>query len=90
MPRTKSKSRERINKQFTYEDVNALIFSVPIPPHWRKGQFVFNYIDEIYGVARHVQFVDHVDCFYNDGQIDSFLRCVVDRYNYLVDCQEKK
>lgn len=60
------------------------------PKQWRKGQFVFNYIDEVYGIARHVQFVDNVDCFYLDDQIDSFLRCVVDRYNYLVDCQEKK
>jgi hypothetical protein len=59
------------------------------PKQWRKGQFVFNYIDEVYGIARHVQFVDKVDCFYLDDQIDSFLRCVVDRYNYLVDCQEK-
>ena len=59
------------------------------PKQWRKGQFVFNYIDEVYGVARHVQFVDNVDCFYIDDQIDSFLRCVVDRYNYLIDCQEK-
>lgn len=59
------------------------------PKQWRKGQFVFNYIDEVYGIARHVQFVDNVDCFYLDDQIDSFLRCVVDRYNYLVDCQEK-
>ena len=26
------------------------------PKEWRDGQFVFNYIDEMYGVARYVQF----------------------------------
>lgn len=43
------------------------------PEKWRKGQFVFNYIDTTYGVARHVQFVDEVDCFYDDKQIDKFI-----------------
>ena len=44
-------------------------------PNWsRKGQFVFNYIEETYGfVARHVQFIDHIDCFYDDEQIDAFI-----------------
>ena len=43
------------------------------PPQYRKGQAVFNYIDENYGVARYVQFVDGVDCFYNDDQINPFI-----------------
>lgn len=44
-------------------------------PKWsRKGQFVFNYIEETYGdVARYVQFIEHIDCFYNDEKIDSFI-----------------
>lgn len=43
------------------------------PKEWRRGQFVFNYIDETYGVARAVQFEDGIDCFYNDDAIDDFI-----------------
>lgn len=44
------------------------------PNCWRRGQSVFNVIEEHYGeVARHVQFVDGVDCFYNDSLIDTFI-----------------
>ena len=47
------------------------------PKEWRKGQFVFNYIEMKYGeVAREVQFVDRVDCFYRDEIIDDFTKCV--------------
>lgn len=44
------------------------------PRKWRDGQFVFNYIDCIYGVARAVQYQDGVDCFYDDTQIDEFIK----------------
>ena len=44
------------------------------PRGWRKGQFVFNYIDCVYGVARDVQLKDGVDCFYDDTQIDEFIK----------------
>ena len=38
------------------------------PKAWRKGQKVFNVIDKLYGnVARDVQFIDGVDCFYDDS-----------------------
>ena len=43
------------------------------PKEWRDGQFVFNYIDEKYRVARYVQFIEDVDCFYNDNGIESFI-----------------
>ena len=43
------------------------------PSQYRMGQAVFNYIDENYGVARYVQFVDGVDCFYDDDQITPFI-----------------
>ena len=43
------------------------------PKEWRDGQFVFNYIDRHYGVARTVQFKDGVDCFFGDEYIDSFI-----------------
>ena len=63
------------------EELKKEIFSISQPPQWRKGQFVFNYIDQIYGVARDVQFKDNVDCFYNDDKIDEFLECVIKRLN---------
>ena len=43
------------------------------PKQWRDGQFVFNYIDEVYGVARTVQFKKGIDCFYDDSKIDAFI-----------------
>lgn len=49
------------------------IYSVPIPPNWREGQFVFNRVDKLYGVARAIQFIDKVDCFYDDSKIDEFI-----------------
>ena len=50
------------------------------PKCWRKGQAVFNVIEERYGeVAREVQFIDKVDCFYVDEDIDTFIDCVWER-----------
>lgn len=43
------------------------------PERWREGQYIFNYIDVVYGVARFVQFEDKIDCFYDDSQIDAFI-----------------
>jgi hypothetical protein len=43
------------------------------PKKWRDGQFVFNHIDVEYGVARSVQFIDGVDCFYDDSKIEEFI-----------------
>ena len=44
------------------------------PKSWRKGQAVFNVIEEAFGdLARIVQFEDRVDCFYDDSKIDEFL-----------------
>lgn len=40
----------------------------------RLGQFVFNYIDANYDVARAVQFEDGVDCFYRDDLIEEFIK----------------
>ena len=45
----------------------------------RLGQEVFNIIDSEYHVARKVQFVDGVDCFYDDSNIDAFLYCCYNR-----------
>ena len=43
------------------------------PKCWRKGQSVFNIVNSKYGVSRDVQFIDGIDCFYNDEQIEPFL-----------------
>lgn len=57
---------------------NILTAMLKKPKEWRDGQFVFNYIDEVYGVARYVQFSEGVDCFYNDAKIDEFIdRCYI-------------
>jgi bisphosphoglycerate-independent phosphoglycerate mutase (AlkP superfamily) len=50
------------------------------PKAWRRGQAVFNIIDEILGVAREVQFVAGVDCFYNDNVIDDFIKTAYETY----------
>ena len=78
MSRSKSKPREVI-KQFTYEDVSTLIFSVPIPPHWRKGQFVFNRASILYGDAI-ARAVGH-DPFYKDENIKPFITALVEALN---------
>lgn len=59
----------------TYEEFITEIWErVAISPKgWRKGQAVFNIIDERWGVAREVQFVDGIDCFYNDDNIQEFI-----------------
>jgi hypothetical protein len=58
-----------------------------LPSNWRYGQKVFNYIDSQYGVARTVQFVDGVDCFYNDDIVDAF---VIRSYEHIVRQNAKK
>lgn len=60
----------------TKEELKNIVFTAMDamkPKDWRKGQFVFNYIDANYGVARAVQFEDRVDCFFRDDKIDDFI-----------------
>ena len=54
----------------TLEEFKNSIYSIEKPSHWREGQFVFNTINSLYGVARTVQFNDKIDCFYDDSKID--------------------
>lgn len=54
-------------------DMSILIASKLAHEQYRKGQAVFNYIDEFFGLARHIQFNCHIDCFYDDSQIENFL-----------------
>lgn len=56
------------------------------PKGWRDGQAIFNYIDNAYGVAREVQMIRGVDCFYNDDNINEFIEVcaqVIDNYENL-------
>ncbi len=59
----------------TYDEFVADIWEMVAksPKSWRKGQAVFNVIEEKYDVARTVQFVDGVDCFYDDTKIQDFI-----------------
>ena len=47
------------------------------PAWYRKGQFVFNYIDFEYGVCKEVIQRYGVNCFYEDDHIDRFLEACV-------------
>ena len=65
----------------TLEEFKNSIYSIEKPSHWRDGQFVFNTIDSLYGVARAVQFEDRIDCFYDDSEIDKFINACYNRLN---------
>lgn len=60
----------------TYEEFvdNVMMHTKICPPDWRKGQCVFVVVDYHFDVARECQFTHGVDCFYDDSQIDAFLR----------------
>lgn len=53
-------------------DVMNLVQECPV--YWRTGQSIFNVVDSKYGVARICQFEYNIDCFYDDDQIEPFLR----------------
>ena len=66
----------------TVEELKKEISEIEFPKNWRKGQSVFNYIDNVYGVARTIQFKYGIDCFYNDNNIEEFLNKAVEIINY--------
>lgn len=66
----------------TVEELKKEISEIEFPKNWRKGQSVFNYIDNVYGVARTIQFKYGIDCFYNDDNIDEFLNKAVEIINH--------
>ena len=57
----------------TTRELKSQIYSRPKPKNWRNGQFVFNVVDSLYGVARIAQYQYRVDCFYRDDKIDEFI-----------------
>lgn len=75
------KSKKLRFKSLTLEAFKRSIYSEPKPEEWRKGQFVFNRIQQLYGVAHKVQFEDCIDCFYNDEAIEDFINCAYARYH---------
>ena len=66
----------------TVEEFKKEISEIEFPKNWRKGQAVFNYIDNVYGIARTIQFKWGIDCFYNDNNIDEFLNKAVEIINH--------
>ena len=66
----------------TVEELKKEISEIEFPKNWRKGQSVFNYIDNVYGVARTIQFKYGIDCFYNNDNIDEFLNKAVEIINH--------
>jgi hypothetical protein len=52
----------------------------------RKGQAIFNYVDEKYGVAREAQFTHKIDCYHLDENIEEFIKCT---YSILQDLNDK-
>lgn len=66
----------------TVEELKKEISATKFPKNWRKGQSVFNYIDNVYGIARTIQFKYGIDCFYNDDNIDEFLNKAVEIINH--------
>ena len=65
----------------TLEEFKNSIYRIEKPSHWREGQFVFNTIDSLYGVARTVQFNDKIDCFYDNSKINQFINACYNRLN---------
>lgn len=60
----------------TFEEFNEVVKKdiKSLPDNWRYGQKVFNYIDANFlHIARDVQMIDGVDCFYDDSVVDEFI-----------------
>ena len=66
----------------TVQELKNEVYSYEKPKNWRDGQFVFNMVNELYGVARIVQFCCGVDCYYDDSKIDEFLIRSVEMLNW--------
>lgn len=60
------------------------------PKHIRDGQAIFTYVDEVYGVARKIQYGELIDCFYNDNQIEDFLDKTVEYVNRQYDLPQNR
>ena len=63
----------------TLEEFKSSIYNVEKRSYWREGQFVFNTLGSLYGVARTVQFNDKIDCFYDNSKINQFINACYNR-----------
>lgn len=67
----------------TFEEFrNDILESIKAyPKDWRFGQKVFNYVDaKYYGIARNVQLIHNIDCFYNNDLVEAFIKCAYSEY----------
>lgn len=72
----------------TLEEFNVRVMRdiKSLPYNWRYGQKIFNYIDANFNhIARDVQTIDGVDCFYDDDAVDDFIIKSWHRYNSLME-----
>ena len=70
---------ERMTKQKLIDEINIAL--VDKPSYLRKGEFIYNYIEETYNVADDVRLKDFVSCFFDNDYIDEFLECASKRIN---------
>ena len=82
-------STNLIFNNMTYNEFVSDVLSLvdECPRSWRRGQSVFNVVDAKYGVARTVQFIDGVDCFYDNEQIEQFLLKAYERLKEQESCE---
>lgn len=71
--------KERMTKQELINEINIAL--VNKPSYLRKGEFIYNYIDETYNIADDVRLKDFVSCFFDNDYIDKFLECASKRIN---------
>lgn len=70
---------KRMTKQGLIDEINIAL--VNKPSYLRKGEFIYNYIDETYNVADDVRLKDFVSCLFDNDSIDKFLECDSKRIN---------
>lgn len=68
---------KRMTKQELINEINIALANKP--SYLRKGEFIYNYIDENYKVADDVRLKDFVSCFFDNDYIDKFLECASKR-----------
>ena len=74
---------EKITLRQLVAELNKALETKPV--YIRKGQFLFNYMESTYGVAREVLSEDKIDCFYNDSMILEFVKACLNRINNKIE-----
>ena len=68
-----------MTKQKLIDEINIVL--VNKPSYLRKGEFIYNYIDENYNVVNNIRVRDFVSCLFDNDYIDKFLECASKRIN---------